>query len=108
VISHIRQVLPGLFEEGSSVSVSYMNSNDLIQQALNNNHETRETLLQYDGLHILLKEEVDCQDLIRGVYRLVQAGRIHADREDSKHHMFIMESVSDSPDLMYLHLLPDR
>jgi hypothetical protein len=81
MMTHIRQVLPGLFEEG--LSVSYMNSNEAIRQALN--HESLKTLLQNDDLQTLLKEE-DCQDLIRGVYRMVQAG--------SNHHVYIMESVS--------------
>jgi hypothetical protein len=61
VMTHIRQVLPGLSLESSSVS--YINSSDSIPQALNN-HETLKTLLRNDELQILLKEE-DCLDLIR-------------------------------------------
>jgi hypothetical protein len=111
VLTHVRQAIPGLFEEGSSLN--YMNSNEAIRQALHD-QDTVKNLLQNDDLQSLLKEE-NCQDHIRGVYPLLQAGRIHADREDSKHHMFIMESVSDSPVFLYLHLrshlfslLPDR
>jgi hypothetical protein len=99
-MTHIRQVLPGLFEEGSSIS--YMSSNEAIRQALNN-HETLKTILRNDELQSLLKEE-DCQDLIRGVYRMVQAGRNHTRHEDFKDHMCIIESVTDLPDFMYLHL----
>jgi hypothetical protein len=91
MMTHIRQVLPGWFEEGSSIS--YMNSNAAIRQALN--HESLKTLLQNDELQALVKEE-DCQDLIRGVNRMVQVG--------SNHHVCIMESVSDLPDFLYLHL----
>jgi hypothetical protein len=100
VMTHIRQVLPGLIEEG--LSVSYMNSNEAIRQALANN-ETLQTILRNDELQSLLKEE-DCQDLIRGVYRMVQAGRNHTRQDDSKHHMCILESVADLPDFLYLHL----
>jgi ankyrin repeat protein len=100
VIAHIRQAIPGLFEEGSTVT--YMNSNEAIREALRN-HETLKTLLQNDELQTLLKEE-DCQDLVRRMYRMVQAGRFHADREDSKHHVWILESVVGTPDFMYLHL----
>jgi hypothetical protein len=111
VISHIRQAIPGLFEDSSSMS--YMNNNEAIRHALHD-HETLKNLLQNDDLQSLLKQE-DCQDLIRGVYPMVQAGRTHASPESFKHHMFIMEAVSDSPDFMYMHLLshlfsllPDR
>jgi hypothetical protein len=100
VIPHIRQAIPGLFEEGSTIT--YMNSNEAIREALRN-HETLKTLLQNDELQTLLKEE-DCQDLVRRMYRMVQAGRFHADREDSKHHVWILESVVGTPDFMYLHL----
>jgi ankyrin repeat protein len=101
VITHIRQVLPGLFEEGSSLS--YMESNDYIRQALRN-HERLKTLLRNDELQTMLKEE-NCQDMIRGVYRMVEAGRAHTRRDDSKHHLHILESVIDLlPDFMYLHL----
>jgi hypothetical protein len=100
VLAHIRQSFPGLFEEG--LYASYMSDNQAIRQDLTN-RETLRNLLQNDEIQTLLKQE-DCQDLIRGVHPMVQAGRFHADREDSKHHMFIMESVSYSPDFMYLHL----
>jgi hypothetical protein len=92
-LAHILQVLPGLFEEG--LSVSYMNGNEAIRQALAN-HNTLKTLLQNDELQTLLREDEDCQDLIRGIHFMVQAG--------SNHHVCIMESVSDAPDFMYLHL----
>jgi hypothetical protein len=91
MMTHIRQVLPGLFEEGSSIS--YMNGNEAIRQALAN-HATLKTLLQNDELQAYLKEE-DCQDLIRGAHRLVQAGRNHTRHEDFKDHMCILESVSE-------------
>jgi hypothetical protein len=71
-----------------------MNGNEAIRQALAN-HETLRTLLRNDELQTLLKEE-DCQDLIRGVHCMVQTG--------SNHHVCIMESVSDTPDFLYLHL----
>jgi hypothetical protein len=99
MMTHIRQVLPGLFEEGSSIS--YMNSNEPIRQALNN--ESLKTILRNDELQSLLKEE-DCQDLIRGVYRMVQTGSNHTRFGDPNHHVCIMESVSDTPDFLYLHL----
>jgi hypothetical protein len=94
VMTHVRHVLPGLFGENLSVSY-YMNGNEAIRQALAN-HNTLKTLLQNDELQTLLREDEDCQDLIRGIHFMVQAG--------SNHHVCIMESVSDAPDFMYLHL----
>jgi hypothetical protein len=90
-----------LFEEGSSIS--YMDNNHAIRQSLAN-HETLKTLLRNDELQVLLKEDEDCQDLIKGVYRMVQEGSNHTRREDPKHHMCIMDSVSDTPDFLYFHL----
>jgi hypothetical protein len=99
-LAHIRQSLEDIFKEGSSMS--YMSGNQAIRQTLTI-HETLKTLLRNDELQQLLTEE-DTQDLIRGVYPMIQSGRNHIRQDDSKHHMCIIQSVIDAPDFMYLHL----
>jgi hypothetical protein len=112
VMTHIRQAVPGVLEEG--VSISYMNGNEAIRQAMNN-HDTFMTLLQNDALQTLLKEEAN-QDLIRIMWHLVIAGsrsndvNVNDDDDDDddastiEDHVRVLETVSDHPDCLYLHL----
>jgi hypothetical protein len=115
MLTCIRQVVPGVLEEGSSIS--YMNGNEAIRQALAN-HDTLMTLLQNDELQTLLKEEAN-QDLIRIMWHLVIAGsrrnNVNDDESTIEDHVRVLEAVSDQPDCLYLHLrnhlfslLPDQ
>jgi hypothetical protein len=61
-------------------------------------------LLQNDELQQVLKDE-DCQDLICGIFRMVEVGRNHTQLENCKHYVCMLETVSDKPaDFMYLYL----
>jgi hypothetical protein len=103
VVTHIHQVIPNFAQEGFSVS-DYMSSNEPIRQALDD-PQTLNNLLTNNFLQEMLKDE-DYLDVICGMHRMSKASsRINSDIQlESKHHISILESVSDAPDCFYIHL----
>jgi hypothetical protein len=102
VVDHIHQVIPNFAQEG--FSVSYMSCNEPIRQALDQ-PQTLNELLNNNDLQELLKDE-DYQDVVCGMHRLIKASsRINSEIQlEPKHHISILESVSDAPDCFYIHL----
>jgi hypothetical protein len=102
VVTHIQQVIPNFAQEG--FSVSYMSSNEPIRQALDD-PQTLNSLLNNNDLQEMLKDE-DYQDVVCGMHRMIKASsRINSEIQlESKHHISILESVSDAPDCFYIHL----
>jgi hypothetical protein len=108
VLAHIRRVIPEFSSQG--FSMSYMSRNEAIRQRLND-LETLNALLNNSDLQKMLKNE-DYHDLIDIMCRLVKAGstctctRLKNDtvQPETKDHISILESVSGTPDCIYLHL----
>jgi ankyrin repeat protein len=101
VMEHIYRVLPNL--EG--FSMSHMSTNGAIHQILEN-QDTLKTLLNNRDLQDMLKQD-DCQDLIRGVYYMIKVARsIDGDNVqlEAKDHVYLLGSVSETTDCLYLHL----
>jgi hypothetical protein len=101
--AHIQRVLlPDFATQG--FSMSYMSSNEHIRLLLED-PETIGGLVRNTDIQSLLKNE-DNQDLICIIIPLVKAGsRINIDDlPETKHHVCILESVSNNPDCLFLHL----
>jgi hypothetical protein len=103
VVNHIHQVIPNFAQEGFSVSY-YMSSNEPIRQALDD-PQTMKALLNNNVLQQMLEDE-DYQDVLCGMRRLIKtSSRINSEIQlEPKHHISILESVSDTPDCFYIHL----
>jgi hypothetical protein len=97
VIAHIHQVIPNFAQD-------YMSSNEPIRQALDD-PQTLKALLNNNDLQEMIKDN-DCQDVVCGMHRMMKAcSRFNLEFQlESKHHISILESVSDAPDCFYIHL----
>jgi ankyrin repeat protein len=97
VVAHIHQVIPTFAQD-------YMSSNEPIRQALDD-PQTLNDLINNNDLQQMLKDE-DYQDVVCGMHRLIKASsRINLEIQlEPKHHISILESVSDTPDCFYIHL----
>jgi hypothetical protein len=100
VVDHIRQVIPAFSSDG--FFMSYMRSNEDIRHVLDDS-ETFNTLLDNNDLQGMLRDE-SSQDLMCMVFQLM-SGRINDEVEaEFKHHVGIVEAVSNATDCLYLHL----
>jgi hypothetical protein len=97
VVDHIHRVIPNFAQD-------YMSSNEPIRQALDD-PRTLNDLLNNNALQKMLKDE-DYQDVVCGMHQMIKAtSRINSEIQlESKHHISILESVSDAPDCFYIHL----
>jgi hypothetical protein len=97
VVDHVHQVIPNFAQD-------YMSSNEPIRQALDD-PQTLNDLLDNNDLQEMLKDE-DYQDVVHGMHRMIKASsQINSEIQlESKHHISILESVSDAPDCFYIHL----
>jgi hypothetical protein len=103
VIAHVQRVIPTFAQQG--FSMSYMSNNLVIRQVLENS-QTLNDLIYNGALQEMIKDE-DYQDVACGVSRMMikANSRINLEMQlESKHHISILESVSDTPDCFYLHL----
>jgi hypothetical protein len=66
------------------------------------NQTTIKSLLKNSAIQSLLKYE-DYQDLIRGVYRMNKPGQVQ-DKGDKVRGICLLESISDIPACLFLHL----
>jgi hypothetical protein len=102
MIAHVQRVIPTFAQQG--FSMSYMSNNEPIRQALDQ-AQTLNDLLRDNDLQGMIKDE-DYQDVASGVSRMIKASsRINSEiLLEHKHHISILESVSDTPDCFYTHL----
>jgi ankyrin repeat protein len=120
--AHIqRALLPDFATQG--FSMNYMSRNEHIQniRLLLEDPETLKALLNNSDLQSLLQDEdkqdlvgvmfklvksVDKLNLVRTMFHLLNAGSRINDEDvlETKDHVYILESIADTPDCIYLHL----
>jgi hypothetical protein len=100
----VKRVIPTFAQQG--FSVSYMSNNQALRGVLASpGPGSVNSLLNNNDLQEMLKGE-DYPDVVCGMHRMIKAsGRINSEIQlESKHHISILESVSDTPDCFYIHL----